>query len=349
MEVPRVIEIGKPLTDGWNRMTRFCFEPFDIGKWFVVGFCAFLMGLGDVGIGPNFNFNFNMGRGGGGPNPFQHLFDWGLRNPLLVVVGFVFVSVLGFVLMAALEFLAARGGFMLLHNLVQNKAEVSVPWRDYAERANGFWLFRIRVLLMAFILGQVVTLICAVLAWGDINARRFGGGALTAIILAVCSFIPIGFLFTLFKALTSDFVCPHMYQNGSTAGEAWRAMRAEVVAGNVGSLILFYLVRFALGLASGVVILIGTVCTCCIGGLPYLSSVLFLPIAIFFRAFTLHYLRQFGPQWDVFEHNALECPLCGYDLRGNPAAVSCPECGAEVSPSATPQTNPWGPAGGTTG
>ncbi len=24
------------------------------------------------------------------------------------------------------------------------------------------------------------------------------------------------------------------------------------------------------------------------------------------------------------------CPACGYDLRGNPSATSCPECGAAV-------------------
>jgi hypothetical protein len=40
--------------------------------------------------------------------------------------------------------------------------------------------------------------------------------------------------------------------------------------------------------------------TCCIAGLPYVSSVVFLPALVWLLAFKLLFLRQFGPEYDVW-------------------------------------------------
>ena len=37
----------KPLSDAWQRMVRALFKPFDINKWFALGFTAFLAELLD--------------------------------------------------------------------------------------------------------------------------------------------------------------------------------------------------------------------------------------------------------------------------------------------------------------
>jgi hypothetical protein len=34
--------------------------------------------------------------------------------------------------------------------------------------------------------------------------------------------------------------------------------------------------------------------------IPYIGKVIVLPLLVFERAYSLHYLRQFGPQFDVF-------------------------------------------------
>ena len=41
-------------------------------------------------------------------------------------------------------------------------------------------------------------------------------------------------------------------------------------------------------------------CACCLAALPYLGTVLLLPVPTFKRAFSLFYLRQFGPDFDLF-------------------------------------------------
>jgi hypothetical protein len=61
-------------------------------------------------------------------------------------------------------------------------------------------------------------------------------------------------------------------------------------------------VLFAIVLAIGVGI-IGTIIsclTCCIGGLPYVSTVLLLPAIVWLLGFKLLFLRQFGDQYDVW-------------------------------------------------
>ena len=57
-------------------------------------------------------------------------------------------------------------------------------------------------------------------------------------------------------------------------------------------------------MAIGVLVLVAIVVTCCIAGclmaLPYLGTVVLLPVLVFKRSYSLYYLAQFGPAYDVF-------------------------------------------------
>ena len=43
-EAGRKIEIFKPFGEAFELTKKILFQPFDIGKWFVIGFAAFLAG-----------------------------------------------------------------------------------------------------------------------------------------------------------------------------------------------------------------------------------------------------------------------------------------------------------------
>ncbi|MEZ5082559.1 MAG: hypothetical protein R2750_03800 [Bacteroidales bacterium] len=45
------IDYIEPLSRGWARMKKALFQPFDLAKWFTVGFTAFLAALMDGGGG----------------------------------------------------------------------------------------------------------------------------------------------------------------------------------------------------------------------------------------------------------------------------------------------------------
>jgi hypothetical protein len=57
-------------------------------------------------------------------------------------------------------------------------------------------------------------------------------------------------------------------------------------------------------MAIGIIVLLAILATCCIAGclmlLPFIGTVLLLPVLVFKRAYSLYYLAQYGSQYDVF-------------------------------------------------
>ena len=66
----------------------------------------------------------------------------------------------------------------------------------------------------------------------------------------------------------------------------------------------FYIVKILLGLAIGLTVACLVLMTCCIAVIPliipYLGTVLLLPIYVFWRCYSLYFLRQAGSELDVF-------------------------------------------------
>ena len=46
---PVEINVVEPVSPALERVKRVLFQPFDLGKWFVIGFCAWLACLGEGG------------------------------------------------------------------------------------------------------------------------------------------------------------------------------------------------------------------------------------------------------------------------------------------------------------
>ena len=46
---PREISVAEPVSPALERVKLMLFQPFDLGKWFVIGFCAWLAFLGEGG------------------------------------------------------------------------------------------------------------------------------------------------------------------------------------------------------------------------------------------------------------------------------------------------------------
>jgi hypothetical protein len=90
---------------------------------------------------------------------------------------------------------------------------------------------------------------------------------------------------------------------------AWQACRAEVLAGHVGGLILFYLLRAVLAAGVAFAAAVLTCLTCCLVTVPYLGTVILLPAHVCSRAYALCYLEQLGipifpapePSWAAYD------------------------------------------------
>ena len=135
------IEIFKPFGEAFELMKRILFQPFDLKKWFVIGFAAFVAGhFGGVG------FNFPTGFGKvGQPQPLQKIVPEGWQPWLpVIIIAFVVCFV---ALVIVLMWLKSRGSFIFTDCIVQNRAAIAQPWREYRKEGNSYFLFLLVVVL----------------------------------------------------------------------------------------------------------------------------------------------------------------------------------------------------------
>lgn len=308
-----MIDFSRAFNLAWERMLVILFQPFDIGKWLVIGFSAFLAGLLQGGNGvdlpfPSSSSNFSP------TNSFQYHSSSNLpslsANTLHAVtslatgLGIFAAALIVFVVFAVvilMYWLGAHGQFLLLDNIVRNRGAIAWPWRAYARPGNNLFVFILLWVLAIFAIMTPLMIAFFFLVLPFFRQQRWPDGAEWAplvliglIYLAVM--IPLSVLFFLFR----EFGIPLMFRNGLTARaalvETWRLLQQHWT-----SMLVFVLLRIALFV--GMAIVTAIVCClscCCFEKLPYVGTVLLLPAIIYIRCFTLDCLAQFGPEYDVW-------------------------------------------------
>ena len=303
--LPREISVTLPVGQALDRVKKVLFQPFDIGKWFVIGFCAWLAYLGEGGgFGSGFNWGGHHGHGRHNVRDgLEQARDYVVHNivwiaPLVITLILVCLAIWLVVL-----WLSSRGRFMFLHCVALNTAEVRVPWTKYAAEANSLFWFRLVISLISFVVmfPLIAGLLLVVLRM--VFREAVSPGGLLMAVAFVLIMILVGIVFWIIGRLTRDFVVPLQFLRRSRCLAAWREL-GGMLRGNLGNLVLYLLFRIVLAMAIAVVLVGVVLVTCCIAGcllaLPYLGTVLLLPILVFERAYSLHYLAQFGPDYDVF-------------------------------------------------
>ena len=295
-----------PFGQALDRMKKVLFEPFDLGRWFVIGFCAWLATLGEGG-GFHGGSNFGGGRHGGGARAVRDQLGQA-RDYLMSNIAWIAPLVIAIVLFAlavwlVILFLSSRGHFMFLHCVALNTAEVQAPWSRYGEQANSlFWVRLVLSLIgLAVVLPLVGVLVAIVL--GMVVHQTVSAGGIVAAGALLLSLVVVSAVCWVVSRVLHDFVVPMQFLRRSNCADAWREVKG-LLQGNVGNLMLYLLFRIVLAIGIAVLVLALIVVTCCIAGclfaLPYLGTVALLPILVFERAYSLHYLAQFGPDYDVF-------------------------------------------------
>lgn len=295
--------------------------PVKIEKWFALGFTVFMAQCAEGG-GSSTNLPTNLPSGSpsssssssSGMGELRQWLDDALRTfnadtALYVSLAIGSVLLLATVWLLVLWF-SSRAKLMFVESVVWDRVDVSAQWTRAAEL--GFSLFKFRatfglavwVLFLASSAAAAVIAFPALLAgewWGPRAWAGYATVALSALLVGIPAAIVL--------ALLDDFVVPLMVLRNVRVKDAWAACRSEVLAGNVGGLFIFYLLRFALGIGIAMVMSILTCLTCCMAAIPYLGTVFFLPIFVFSRAYPLYYLEQLGvavfpqaePQWAAYE------------------------------------------------
>jgi hypothetical protein len=288
------------VTQAFERTVAVLFRPFDVARWFSIGFCAWLAYIGtQSSVNPNQT-------GAVSSEVFKQRFDRALDalfasppGPTELAAG---GGILAVGLLLALLFcrLRSRGDFMFLHRWYKPDAPISQCW--WASRAAGrelfvwrVYFFLISALLFALLAAAVYATVlqpymAAGKTWSDALARPAIGCATAAVLLS----LTVQGVAHLAKA----FVVPVMYWHGVTASRAWLAVFS--LCNQYPFAVLGYLAcGIGCAVAAGLAILAFGLLTCCIGFvplfLPYVGSVALLPVTFFFRGYAVCFLSRWRP------------------------------------------------------
>jgi hypothetical protein len=288
------IEIFKPFGKAYELMKKILFRPFDLKKWLVIGFAAFLAGLSG-----GFHASFNPSSRWSNRHDQKAIADsfrqFGAAGHMdwWVIVLVIVAALIVLALLLTLIWLGARGRFIFTDCIVHNRAAIVAPWKEFRVEGNSFFLFCLLIVcvLIALVLIAAVGLIVPfVQRTGEVGLGFWIG-------LAVFAFFILCLLFV--WSLVSQFMVPIMYRQRCRAWHAF-AQTMHVIASYPGPILLYVLFLIVISLAAVIISCAAACVTCCIAAIPYVGTVILLPIPVTLCAFSLLFLRQFGPDYDVW-------------------------------------------------
>src|SRR5215471_6413216 len=283
------IEIFKPFGEAFELMKRILFQPFDLKKWLVIGFAAWLANLG-AGGGGNFNYPDNQRKE-------AHKFNEAIGQipQSVLITGICVLICVVLILIVMFAWLRARGRFMLVDCIVRNRAAIVEPWKEFRTEGNSFFLFSLLIVFALIVAIAIagLALILPFIPWGDHSQPgvAFWIGLSLFVFVAVC----LAFVW----ALVCQLMVPIMYRQRCRARLAF-AKAVDLVTSQPGPILLYVLFLLLLAVAMFMIACAVTCATCCIAAIPYVGTVILLPIPVTLGAFSLLFLRQFGPDYDVW-------------------------------------------------
>ncbi|MHC4130518.1 MAG: DUF7544 domain-containing protein [Planctomycetota bacterium] len=293
------ISVIDPIGPACSRVKEILFQPFNIEKWFVIGFCAWLSILCDGGGGGGGNIRNVPSRG-----DLNHAKEAFLENLPWLIPAVVFFFIIGIALGILLLWVSSRGKFMFLHCVATNRAEVKVPWNKYRREGDSLFLFRLVVGIISFVC--FVPLIVFTIFLIFMCAENDGANLVplvAGIVISILLMIILVVCFGILNNFTNDFVVPIMLLGIDRCVDGWRGL-LSILSINKCKFLLYVLFQILIVLTIGGIIfalsLFTCGCACCLTAIPYIGTVLLLPILVFMRSYSLYYLRQYGSAFDVF-------------------------------------------------
>jgi len=305
--VRKTISVVEPVNEAIQKTSLLLFEPFNLEKWFIIGFCAWLASLLQEGIRGATNFNFKNHPA----TPEQTQITEFIRTHIVAVVTFAAVAIIVFfAIFLVLLWLNSRGRFMFIDCLAKNKAHVIEPWKTFKKQANSLFGFRLLLMLLGWVIiaAFFVSIIFLTIILDTIKENFI---ASIAILCTTIFFLIMAVLFFgCVQTLTLDFAIPIMYIHKIKTFAAWGKFMPMLKA-HFWKITLYLLFKAFIGISIGIITLLITFFGCCcmcgtgiILFIPYIGTVILLPFAAFLRFYTLCFMRQFGTEYDAFTANA---------------------------------------------
>ncbi len=324
-----MIDFGRAIQTAWERMTIILFQPFDIGKWGLMGFIAFLATMAEGGVSFNnplsgFNQNAKTQPYTSFPETSHALKQFTVwisdlpSNPWLKFAICIGIGIV--IIWLVLNWVGCRAQFVFLDNIVRNRAALAVPWQRYAQQGNVWFLFHLGLMVVSFLFLATAAGLLFFLNWGWMSTGRDPSGAeVTALVILLLVFGVLGLIGTAIVFLIRTLVQPLYFKQTMSLSTALLAVMTLVFTKPV-SILAYLLLSLAIAIASAFIaccVFAGAFCVgfaivCCVSCFPFIGAMLLnmllcqliLPLLVFQRCFQLGVLEQFGPEYDVFAVDA---------------------------------------------
>ena len=306
------VSLTQSFERAWQHMVHVLFRPFDLSKWLVIGFSAWLASLTSC----NMNLSTSVdgggdrgGDGGGGVEVIEGMTgaareSWAflVETPWLAVLLF-FVVLLVAMFAVALLWISSRAKFIFLDNVVHDRAEIVEPWGRFRHLGNSLFMFHLIFGLTQFLLASGIAgiVLSFFMMFGSGDPFELpGAGFLVAlgVIVGVIIFIVWILLSALIAFFLNAFIVPVMYRFNLGVFAA-REYFLALLTQHPFPFILCGLVVMLLTLLLGIAIATIGCMTCCLGFIllmiPYVGTVVLLPLHVAYRAFTVDFLGQLDP------------------------------------------------------
>ena len=187
---------------------------------------------------------------------------------------------------------------MFLDNVVRQRHEVSEPWHQFKIAGNSLFLWTLGFALVAALaLALALTPLLAMIpAHGPLTPPIAIGLTAPLVLIWVVVVLYI-------RLFLDDFIVPLMWRNGLSPRLAWQKF-SHLFRQAPMTFIGYGLFQAAMGFLLMLVLFVGGCLTCCclfvILALPVIWAVILLPVLLFLRLYSLEFLRQFGPDCDVW-------------------------------------------------
>jgi hypothetical protein len=214
-----------------------------------------------------------------------------------------------------LVWLGSRGKFMFLAAVARGRTAIGADWTEFGASGNSLFLWRfgfgIAIALLTVAGGATLVLLGAAAVLGALTAGPFLAAAPLAIGLAGACLVALTVL--LARVLLEDFVVPLMFRYGLGVLAAW-AYFGRIVVTHFPAFVLYLIARIALKVCAFVLVATLVIMTCCLPGvlllIPYVGTVLILPVPVFFRCWSVCLLEALQPDARLLEdiHAATPVP-----------------------------------------
>ncbi len=287
----------EPLDRSVERMKGLLLRPFDPVRWLVIGFAAWLSGLaGGMGAGPG---RFNLDDIARGPSAGVGA----LRDELAGIVWVLPLVLLAVMVLTVVVLLvlwvSSRAKLVFVDQVVTGRAAIVEPWRRLGRLGDSLFLWRLGFAVVCLVaVLSVAVLVAGPALFGGFE-DVFGALSFASMLFGGVLLFAIAVVAGVVSFLLDAFVVPLMHRYRITTTEAWRAF-LPWLRSYPGHFLLYLLMVIGLAILFGGLFVVVCLLSCCIVALPYVGTVLLLPVWVTYRLLSLEFLAQFDPGLDLF-------------------------------------------------